>query len=396
MTFGRGWWLAPHTSVSYDAEVFPTLVAGCPALAGQSFKDGTPPMPDSRALSRRQLLTSALSASAGAYLGLRSRRSHAVSPIEDGQRLVWSWQFSIDGSPEEIGRRLLDTGVGIVLKTHDGVQWMSTYDDSQYAISGPSQLKALVGYYESAGIPCHAWAALKGLEPAQEAEMCAEVIAAGARSLFLDLGAASGYWKGTPAAAELFGNEVRRRQPEARIILTLDGRPWLLSKAPLAQFLALSDAIAVQAYWHSLYQPPDHRAFADSGFPVPAEGLTPEFLVGINSKLLGIFGLPILYVGEADAPAEEFRRFRDAAQAEGSKSLCVWRAGTLTDDVLALLAQTPQATAPAPARRVHVVAAGDTLSGIALAYGVSVNALAAANGLADANRLTVGQELVIP
>ncbi len=45
---------------------------------------------------------------------------------------------------------------------------------------------------------------------------------------------------------------------------------------------------------------------------------------------------------------------------------------------------------------VHEVRAGDTLSAIALRYGVRASEIAAANGLADPNRLYVGQKLVIP
>ncbi|HEC21598.1 MAG TPA: LysM peptidoglycan-binding domain-containing protein [Chloroflexi bacterium] len=46
--------------------------------------------------------------------------------------------------------------------------------------------------------------------------------------------------------------------------------------------------------------------------------------------------------------------------------------------------------------QIHVVQFGDTLSTIAEAYGVSVDALIQANNLADANVLAVGQTLVIP
>lgn len=44
----------------------------------------------------------------------------------------------------------------------------------------------------------------------------------------------------------------------------------------------------------------------------------------------------------------------------------------------------------------HTVRAGDTTSEIAAAHGTTVSALAAANGIADADRIIVGQVLVIP
>ncbi|MDP9005589.1 MAG: LysM peptidoglycan-binding domain-containing protein [Actinomycetota bacterium] len=45
---------------------------------------------------------------------------------------------------------------------------------------------------------------------------------------------------------------------------------------------------------------------------------------------------------------------------------------------------------------VHTVAPGETLSGIAARYGVTVRELAEANGIADVNRIPVGKRLAIP
>ncbi len=51
---------------------------------------------------------------------------------------------------------------------------------------------------------------------------------------------------------------------------------------------------------------------------------------------------------------------------------------------------------PDLAGRRHLVAPGETLFRVAKMYGVSPEALAAENGIADPRELTVGQELVIP
>jgi len=58
---------------------------------------------------------------------------------------------------------------------------------------------------------------------------------------------------------------------------------------------------------------------------------------------------------------------------------------------------TPRATAAQQCTDVvHVVAQGDTVAAIAGRYGVTVTAIVRANNLADANRIEVGQHLVIP
>lgn len=79
--------------------------------------------------------------------------------------------------------------------------------------------------------------------------------------------------------------------------------------------------------------------------------------------------------------------------------------GWLTSGVLLLLAwngvagviTSPPAAAAAPARRTHVVVKGDTLSGLAARYRVTVAALVAANRLAGERAvLRVGSLLIIP
>ncbi len=56
----------------------------------------------------------------------------------------------------------------------------------------------------------------------------------------------------------------------------------------------------------------------------------------------------------------------------------------------------PSGTAARPAAIAHVVRPGETLTGIAVRYGTTIGAIATANGLADVNRISAGQRLVIP
>ncbi|MCX7851349.1 MAG: L,D-transpeptidase family protein [Caldilineales bacterium] len=56
----------------------------------------------------------------------------------------------------------------------------------------------------------------------------------------------------------------------------------------------------------------------------------------------------------------------------------------------------PAQAAPGSGGTVHIVRRGETLTQIARRYGVSVRALAAANGIANINRIYVGQRLIIP
>lgn len=52
--------------------------------------------------------------------------------------------------------------------------------------------------------------------------------------------------------------------------------------------------------------------------------------------------------------------------------------------------------APTPTPRVHTVRRNENLTQIATRYGVTVQAIVAANGIKDANRIEIGQKLIIP
>jgi murein DD-endopeptidase MepM/ murein hydrolase activator NlpD len=69
---------------------------------------------------------------------------------------------------------------------------------------------------------------------------------------------------------------------------------------------------------------------------------------------------------------------------------------TLTLSVLACLATPVRAQEAAPEPSVYVVQPGDTLFNIAQRFGTTIDAIIAANGIADRSLIVVGQELIIP
>lgn len=352
----------------------------------------SPPPVDQALINRRSLLKVG-AAGAAAYLLAGQTRPALAAPSASIKHLVWVWQFTIDGEPNVVGARLLEHGLGIILKTHDGLQWMSEYDKSPYAISGPAQTAVMANYFEGAGIPFHAWTVLHGDDPVKEAQMAAQVLNNGARSIYMDLEPHSGFWRGTPAAATAFGRELRRLAPDAQVILSIDPRPWFLPLIPLAEFAAFSNEIAPQQYWRTFDTPANHTRFAESGYPVPAQGMTPEFLLDVSQATLPKFGLPLSQTGQgAVLDTNEFRRFVDGSYARGGNFVSVWRHGVTSSGVFPLLKEIPPKR---PQKVVYVVQAGDTLGAIAAAHGTSVSAIVEANGLPDANYIYIGQELVI-
>jgi LysM repeat protein len=353
---------------------------------------------------RRQLIGASLAAGLGGTLALRSQTRPAKAAPSGNFHLAWVWQFSTDGEPNAIGQKLRDHGLGILLKTHDGVTWMSEYDTSKYPVTGQPQVQVLANYFEGAGVPFHAWCVVHGSDPIEEARMAAAVLLSGARSIFLDVEPHSGFWRGTPQDAVRFGEELRRLAPDKEVHLSIDARPWLRDAIPLKEFAGFINSIAPQQYWRTFDTSANHEKYAAAGHPVPAEGLTPEFLLAVTHAVYGNLGLPIHHTGQGStADATEWHRFLDAAFALGNDYVSLWRYGVTPPDILGVLRDKP-ARQPAPPQvgvagagdATHVVQAGETLGLIAGIYGTTVDALVQANGLADPNYLFVGQELVIP
>lgn len=186
-----------------------------------------------RALTRRRFIAaSAITAGAAAVtLGIGPCDPRLIRKAQQDNdaalaphHTVWVWQFSADGTLAAIANALQGKGIGVVLKTHDGIEWMSTYDTAPDAITGVDRVRAVAKYFEDRGIPFHAWAVPKGIDPPREAQMAADVLAAGARSLVLDLEGSSGFWVGNPDDARHYGDELRRLSPYGRVDISIEDR----------------------------------------------------------------------------------------------------------------------------------------------------------------------------
>jgi len=72
------------------------------------------------------------------------------------------------------------------------------------------------------------------------------------------------------------------------------------------------------------------------------------------------------------------------------------RSTTPTSSVAERITQSASEVSPTPTPVIHVVQAGDTISGLALKYDVPAEDIMAANNLQNPNFLQVGTELIIP
>ncbi|MFA7248029.1 MAG: LysM domain-containing protein [Dehalococcoidia bacterium] len=360
-----------------------------------------------RTSSRRRFLAGI--GGGAAALGLRSIASAASAPPLAGagsrasdlparvagalpsSHLAWVWQFNQDGEPERIRASLAAHGLGIALKTHDGTEWMSRYDTSRNAVSGPRRIGELANFFEAGGVPFHAWCVVQGTNPAQEAVMAHDVLSSGARSLSIDLESYPGFWQGSMNAAKLYTGLLRLTQPDATIMVTVDARPWEIDRIPLDVFAPAATALAPQVYWSDFATPPNITRYRLAGADPGAAGVTPGFALETAARKLSAFGLPMMPIGPGlIADTEAWKQFVTAAYAREMETLSVWRFGTTSPRVLEFLQANP------PRLRSYVVQPGDTLSGLAASWKTTVEEIASANRLANVNMLVVGQVLTVP
>ena len=263
---------------------------------------------------------------------------------------AWLWQFSADGAAETVARELGANRLGVLVKTHDGLDWMARFDRSGDAISGPAQIARIARIFEGANVPFHAWSNIRAFDPILEARMTADVLNAGARSLVIDLEHGQGFWGGTPADAVAFGAELRRLVPFARVDVSIDVRPWRLNLIPLREFVQFCDGIWPQLYWDTFNTPGNIDLYRRHGFASPG-GMTPELLLDSTWSLLQGYDRPIIPIGQGAAvDPGTWPRFQKRAWELGMGATSVWRYGVTRPATLQYLGQNPAGNAPQPPR----------------------------------------------
>jgi hypothetical protein len=311
-----------------------------------------------RPISRRKFIAATAVTVAGAAVTLGAQCDPAlIRKLQqekngvDPRHSVWLWQFGSDGQPGQVAANLAANHLAVLVKTHDGTDWMSKYDRSPDAVSGPAQVRRLADTFERAGVPFHAWCVIKGGDPIREATMVHEVLSSGARSVVLDLEAGAGFWHGSANDAYLFGEELRRLNPFGRVDISVDARPWRMHLPPHETFVPYIDGIWPQLYWDTFNNSGNYNGYRNAGFAIGAGGMTPEFLLDATFSLLDGYNRAIIPIGQgAAADPGTWPRFTRRAWELGWGAVSVWRYGVTRYDTLVYLGQNRAGTAPQPAR----------------------------------------------
>ncbi len=124
----------------------------------------------------------------------------------------------------------------------------------------------------------------------------------------------------------------------------------------------------------------------------PEATTAPTVAPGPVQATLPVAPTPELPAGGEELPAATPEGGEAAAPTEGEATPIVGEgAGEATGE-----GEAGAATEEAATEGTHTVQAGETLGSIANTYGVTVDELAAANGITNVNLISVGQVLIIP
>ncbi|GAB4450681.1 MAG: hypothetical protein Kow00120_20990 [Anaerolineae bacterium] len=207
----------------------------------------------------------------------------------------------------------------VYVKTSDGAQWQGMYDDPEnkhdLCILGPDDIVRWVRKLRAANIDFHAWAVLKGVDVAVEAQRVAAVCnVAGVQSMLLDVESGAGYFSGGPTEARALITRIRADIPtNFHIGLNFDARGLHPQSIYINEWLPHVQSLHPMVY---------HREF----------GLSPEEAIARAFESAGRYGRPIIPMLQAyhGVPGSEMVSAAEAAFAHGAPGVSYFRYGTIT------------------------------------------------------------------
>ena len=265
-----------------------------------------------------------------AFLAISSQPTPPVS-AQAIQADAVIWVFSKDYPGAEPNDSLLPIQT-VYVKTHDGTDWMSTWDMSPPAVSGPDSIRRLLGVYHQQGIDVAAWFVPYGTDVQGQLSMAEQVIDAGVAALYVDVEPFSGFCDSDCGfLAENFWRSLRAARPAARLGVIYDPRTSYWGSSATATWLSVADVAVPMCYWESFAgQPP---------WDDPA-GCVEQARFDLNTLAPGrsLDYVPML---QGDSTPQRFLQALDGASISGASHVSVWRRGVVPADVWSAIRNYP-------------------------------------------------------
>jgi len=234
------------------------------------------------------------------------------------------WQLDRDypeGGPSD-DNLPIDT---VYIKTHDGTDWMSTYDPHPAAVSGPNAVRNLIGVYNQQGIDVAAWFVPKGLDFDGQVSMAEMVIDAGVTALYADLEPFSGFCnQNCGVLADNFWARVRADRPNAKLGVIYDPRSWWFDASATTRWLANADVALPMCYWD------DFTGQVPYGDP---QGCIAEAKFELDTKLAPGRNLEYIPILHGESSPDKMLQAMDASVRAEATSVSTWRRGVVSQDV---------------------------------------------------------------
>lgn len=212
----------------------------------------------------------------------------------------------------------------VYIKTHDGTDWMSTYDPNPRAVAGPESLQELIHIYALQGIDVAAWFVPNGWDAETQLQMAKQVLDTGVKGLYADVEAFSGFcYEACDFLADNFWQRLRQDRPDAELGVIYDPRPQWWAAAAASKWLAAADVALPMCFWESYS---GQQPWGDPGgcvlqahedLPVLAPGRALEYA-------------PML---QGDTVPDRFKLAADTALAVGAGRVSIWRRGVVPAEV---------------------------------------------------------------
>lgn len=254
-------------------------------------------------------------------LALRGGETHAIAAFKV-EPFVWQLGRDYpDGTPSD-DNLPIDT---VYIKTHDGTDWMSTFDDHPNAVSGPDAVRNLITIYNSQGIDVAAWFVPKTLDYDGQVVMAEQVIDAGVTALYADLEPFAGFCnQNCGLLADNFWARVRADRPNAKLGVIYDPRSWWFDSSATTRWLANADAALPMCYWD------DFTGQVPYG---DAQGCIAEAKFELDTKLAPGRNMEYIPILHGESSPDKMQQALDASARAEATRISIWRRGVVSQDV---------------------------------------------------------------
>ncbi len=272
----------------------------------------------------------AIASIALAFLAIGSQATHSAR-AQSIQADAVIWDFDRDYPGAQPNDSLLPIHA-VYVKTHDGTDWMSTWDTNPAAVSGPDSIRRLLDIYNPQGIDVAAWFVPYGTDVQGQLSMAEQVIDAGVAALYVDVEPFYGFCDNDCAfLAENFWRQLRAARPTARLGVIYDPRTWYWNTSATATWLSVADVAIPMCYWETFA--------GQTPWDDPA-GCVEQARFDLNTLAPG---RPLDYAPmlQGDSTPPRFLQALDGASISGASHVSVWRRGVVPADVWSAIGNYP-------------------------------------------------------